>query len=72
MWAGAAATNAGVDLADTLTATLAPLPVAALATGLAVLLFGARPRLTVPGSASAAVAAYLIETIGPASRVVKE
>ncbi|TYK43613.1 hypothetical protein [Actinomadura decatromicini] len=66
MWAGAAATNADVGLADTLAATLAPLPVAALATGLAVLLFGARPRLTVPGSASAAVAAYLIETIGPA------
>ncbi|TMR04235.1 hypothetical protein ETD83_09135 [Actinomadura soli] len=66
MWAGAAATGAGVGLADTLAATLNPLPVAALATGLAVVLLGARPRLTVPGSAAAAVAAYLIETIGPA------
>ncbi|MFG2248149.1 hypothetical protein [Spirillospora sp. NPDC048823] len=66
MWAGAAATGAGVKLSDTLAATLNPLPVAALAMGLAVLLFGARPRLTVPGSVAAAVIAYLIETIGPA------
>ncbi|MEU8120433.1 hypothetical protein AB0C21_17130 [Spirillospora sp. NPDC049024] len=66
MWAGAAATGADVGLTDTLAAVLNPLPVVALATGLAVLLFGARPRLTVPGSVAAVVAGYLIETIGPA------
>ncbi|MEU8344803.1 hypothetical protein AB0C74_24140 [Spirillospora sp. NPDC048832] len=66
MWAGAAATGAGVGLADTLAANLNPLPVAVLATGLAVLLFGFRPRLTVPGSAAAIVVAYLVEMIGPA------
>jgi ABC-2 type transport system permease protein len=31
-----------------------------------VLLFGFRPRLTVPGSAAAIVVAYLVEMIGPA------
>jgi len=66
MWAGAAATGAGVGFADTLAANLNPLPVAVLATGLAVVLFGIRPRLTVPGSAAAVVIAYLVEMIGPA------
>ncbi|NKZ08039.1 hypothetical protein [Actinomadura latina] len=64
MWAGAAVTGAGTGLPDTLAATLNPLPVAALATGLAVLLFGASPRLTAPGSAAAVVTAYLMEMIG--------
>jgi ABC-2 type transport system permease protein len=64
MWAGAAATGADVGLADTLAATFNPLPVAALAAGLGVLLFGAWPRITVPGSAAAAVVSYLVETIG--------
>ncbi|WP_329092555.1 hypothetical protein OG979_02190 [Actinomadura citrea] len=66
MRAGAAATGADVGLADTLAAVLNTLPVVALAAGLAVLLFGAWPRLTVPGSAAAIVTGYLIETIGPA------
>ncbi|MFA1541804.1 ABC transporter permease [Actinomadura monticuli] len=66
MWAGAAATGAGVGFADMLAANLNPLPVAVLATGLAVLLFGTRPRLTVPGSAAAVAIAYLVEMIGPA------
>ncbi|RKS78800.1 ABC-2 type transport system permease protein [Actinomadura pelletieri DSM 43383] len=66
MWAGAAATDAGMGMTDMLAATLNPLPVAALATGLAVVLFGAWPRLTVPASAAAAVTTYLIEMIGPA------
>ncbi|QKW36989.1 hypothetical protein HUT06_25715 [Actinomadura sp. NAK00032] len=66
MWAGASATGAGIGFADTLAATLNPVPVAVLATGLAVLLFGAEPRLTVPGSAASVVVAYLVEMIGPA------
>ncbi|URM94560.1 hypothetical protein LUW76_09645 [Actinomadura madurae] len=64
MWAGAAATSADIGLTDTLAATFNPLPVAALAAGLAVILLGAWPRLTVPGSAAATVTAYLVETIG--------
>jgi ABC-2 type transport system permease protein len=66
MWAGGAATGAGVGFADMLAANLNPLPVAVLATGMAVLLFAVRPRLTVPGSAAAVVVAYLVEMIGPA------
>ncbi|GAA1895461.1 ABC transporter permease [Actinomadura bangladeshensis] len=66
MWAGGAATGAGIGFADMLAANLNPLPVAVLATGFAVLLFGVRPRLTVPGSAAAVVIAYLVEMIGPA------
>ncbi|GAA1827736.1 ABC transporter permease subunit [Actinomadura chokoriensis] len=66
MWAGAAATGAGVGFAEMLGANLNPLPVAVLATGLAVLVFGIRPRLTVPVSAAAVVVAYLVEMIGPA------
>ncbi|MCP9948954.1 hypothetical protein LUX33_11405 [Actinomadura madurae] len=61
---GAAATSADIGLTDTLAATFNPLPVAALAAGLAVILLGAWPRLTVPGSAAATVTAYLVETIG--------
>ncbi|WP_433225859.1 hypothetical protein [Actinomadura formosensis] len=66
MWAGAAMTDAGIGPADTLAANLNPLPVAALAMGLAVLLFGGAPRLTVPASVAATVTCYLIEMIGPA------
>ncbi|WP_030171351.1 ABC transporter permease [Spirillospora albida] len=65
MWAGAASSGADVSLADTLAANLNPLPVVALACGVAVLLYGAFPRLTVPGSAAVAVTAYLIEMVGP-------
>ncbi|WP_067461224.1 ABC transporter permease [Actinomadura macra] len=66
MWAGAAVTGADLGLADSLAANLNPLPVVLLAAGLAVLLLGARPRLTVTGSVAATSTAYLVEMIGPA------
>jgi ABC-2 type transport system permease protein len=64
MWTGAAVTGADLGLTDAVGSMLAPLPAAVLFTGLAVLCFGAIPRLTVTLSVGLAVASYLLELLG--------
>lgn len=66
VWAGTAVGGARVGVADALASVLNTLPVVILFAGLAVLVYATRPRLTVAASASAAVAAYLVQLIGPA------
>ncbi|HET9169135.1 MAG TPA: hypothetical protein VFN97_06850 [Actinospica sp.] len=66
MWAGAAATAAGITATDALGAIANFLPVVAVFAGMAVLIFGLRPRLTVPLTVSAAVTAYLVQLLGTA------
>lgn len=65
MWLGGVATTAPVGAADAFSAMFNTLPVVAVFAGLAVLLFGVVPRLTVVGTATAAVAAYVLELVGP-------
>ncbi|POM23563.1 ABC-2 family transporter protein [Actinomadura rubteroloni] len=66
VWAGATATGAHVGLGGALAATCNPLPVVVLAAGLAVLVFGARPRATVAAPVTLTVTAYVAEMVGPA------
>jgi ABC-2 type transport system permease protein len=65
MWLGAIATDANVTAADAASAMANALPAIAVFAGLAVLVFGLAPRLTVPLAAGAAAAAYVIELVGP-------
>jgi ABC-2 type transport system permease protein len=65
-WAGAAFDDAGVSIGDALGAALNTMPAVVFVIGLAVLVFGLVPRLTVPLSTVAALAAYLVELMGPA------
>ncbi|WP_406205098.1 hypothetical protein OH807_30130 [Kitasatospora sp. NBC_01560] len=66
LWTGTAIGGADVGITDTLGSVLNTLPVAVLLTGVAVLLYGARPRLTVAASVAVAVTVYLVQLIGPA------
>ena len=66
MWAGAAITAADVRLTDAVGSTLATLPVVALFAGLAVLVFGLAPKLTVVLSVGAVVLSYVLELLGTA------
>jgi ABC-2 type transport system permease protein len=65
VWAGAASTGARVTAGDAFSAMANALPAIAVFAGLAVLVFGLLPRLTVPLTATAAAVAYLIEVVGP-------
>ena len=65
LWLGGVATVAPVSASDAFAAMFNVLPVVAVFAGLAVLLFGVAPRLTVVASASATVAAYVLELVGP-------
>ncbi|URN11217.1 hypothetical protein LUW77_02340 [Streptomyces radiopugnans] len=58
--------GADVEAAGAFGSVLNTLPVVVLLTGLAVLVYGTAPRLTVGLSAAVAVTAYLVETIGTA------
>jgi ABC-2 type transport system permease protein len=65
-WFGAVAGNAGVSLHDITVATLNMLPAIAVFYGLAILLMGVLPGMTVPIGAGAAVAGYALTVVGPA------
>ncbi len=66
MWAGGRLAGAELSVADALGATMNTVPVALVFTAVAVLLLGARPRVTVVLSASAAGVAYLLPVLGSA------
>ncbi|MGY1455182.1 hypothetical protein [Streptomyces sp. SS8] len=66
VWAGSVAGGADVEAAGAFGSVLNTLPVVVLLTGLAVLVYGIAPRLTVGLPVAVAVAAYLVETIGTA------
>ena len=66
MWAGAAVAGADVGLTDAVGSTLATLPVVALFAGLAVLVFGLAPKLTMGVSVAAVVVSYVLELLGTA------
>ena len=66
LWVGAALTGADVTLADAVRATANPLPVAALAAGLALLTLATVPRLTVAVPVTLVVVAYVVDLVGSA------
>ncbi|HEY3436423.1 MAG TPA: hypothetical protein VGK35_01930 [Actinotalea sp.] len=66
MWLGARLASADLSLAHALAGVVNVLPVAAVMAGLAVLLLGLLPRLTVPVAASVAVLTYVLALVGPA------
>lgn len=65
LWIGAVATDARATAADAFSAAANVLPAIAVFAGLAVLVFGALPRFTVPVAAGAVVVAYVVELVGP-------
>jgi ABC-2 type transport system permease protein len=65
-WLGGRTTGADITLGGSMAALLNTLPVAAVAAGLATVLLGLAPRLTVGVSVSFTVAAYLLALLGPA------
>ncbi|WP_378099341.1 hypothetical protein [Cellulomonas sp. T2.31MG-18] len=64
-WVGATSAGAHVTVPDAVVSALNPLPVVLLFAGLDVLLLGVAPRLVVPVGTGVAVAAYLVQTLGP-------
>ncbi|MFE3794864.1 ABC transporter permease [Nocardia tengchongensis] len=66
MWAGAAATGADATIGDTIGSALNTMPLVVVFVGLAVILYGTLPRLTVGVSVTVVIAAYLVQMIGPA------
>lgn len=65
LWLGALATGAPLRVGEAFAATFNAVPMIAVFAGLSVLVFGTFPRLTVAVGASAAVAAYVLEMVGP-------
>ena len=65
VWLGAVLADARVTAADAFSAMANTLPAIAVFVGIAVLVFGLLPRLTVPVTAGAAVVAYVLELVGP-------
>ncbi|HET8989416.1 MAG TPA: hypothetical protein VFN43_12955 [Humibacillus sp.] len=65
MWLASLAADADLTAADTFSAMFNTLPVVAVFAGLAVLVFGVAPRLTVALGAAAAVVAFVLELVGP-------
>jgi polyether ionophore transport system permease protein len=65
LWLGAVATGAPLRVGEAFAATFNAVPMIAVFAGLSVLVFGTVPRLTVVVGASAAVAAYVLEVVGP-------
>lgn len=64
-WVGATSAGADVTVPDAVVSALNPLPVVLLFAGIDVLLLGLAPRLVVPVGTGVAVAAYLLQTLGP-------
>jgi polyether ionophore transport system permease protein len=64
-WVGAVAGDADLALSDIAIATLNALPATALCFGLAVLLLGTWPGLTVPLAVGAAIGVYIMSFLGP-------
>jgi ABC-2 type transport system permease protein len=65
MWLAGLATTADLAAADSFGAVFNTLSAVVLLAGLGVLVFGVVPRLTVAVTAGAAVAAYVLELVGP-------
>jgi ABC-2 type transport system permease protein len=65
-WAGAAVTDAGVSVGDTVAATANSLPVILVFGGLAVAMFGLAPRLTIAVPVGGIVVSYILSFVGPA------
>lgn len=66
LWLGGWAAGADLRVGAALSAVWSTVPVALLLAGLAVLVLGTRPRLTVTASVSTSVLAYLLPTVGRA------
>ncbi len=65
MWLGGIVTGADLSLTDAAASTFNTVPAIAVFAGLAVLVYGFAPRVTVAVTASAAVAAYVLQVVGP-------
>ena len=65
MWLGGIVTGADLSLADAAASTFNTVPAIAVFAGLAVLVYGFAPRVTVAATASAAIAAYVLQVVGP-------
>ncbi|OIQ75581.1 hypothetical protein GALL_427520 [mine drainage metagenome] len=64
-WLGGTVTGADLSLADAAASTFNTVPAIAVFAGLAVLVYGFSPRVTVAVAASAAIAAYVLQVVGP-------
>jgi ABC-2 type transport system permease protein len=64
-WLGVRLSSASLSFADAVVAALNVLPLVALPLGVAVLLYGCRPALTVPLTGGAVIVAYLMALLGP-------
>lgn len=65
LWLGGAVTTAPLPASDAFSAMFNVVPAVMVFVGLAVLLVGVAPRVTVAGTATAAVAAYVLGLVGP-------
>jgi len=65
IWIGSTLTSAGLSAGQAIWPLLATVPVVVLFAGLAVLVLGAAPRLTVVVPLGVAVVAYLLDLVGP-------
>jgi ABC-2 type transport system permease protein len=65
-WVGAAGMGSDLSLGDSVAAALNTLPAVVVFGGLAVLVLGLAPRVTVAVAASAAVLSYILAFVGPA------
>lgn len=65
LWLGAVSSDVGVTAMQAFSGAANQLPVIAVFAGLAVLVYGVLPRLTVPIAVGATVVAYVIELVGP-------
>lgn len=65
MWLAGVATRAPLTAADSFAAVANTLPAVLVFVGFGVLVFGLAPRLTLALSAGAAVAAYVLQLVGP-------
>jgi ABC-2 type transport system permease protein len=66
LWLGAASSGADVTGGDAAAVAAGSLPLVVLVVGLAVLAFGAFPRVGLVASVAVTVSAYLLEFLGPA------
>jgi ABC-2 type transport system permease protein len=65
MWLASVAVDAKLAAADSFSAMFNTLPMVAVFAGVSVLVFGVAPRLTVAVGATAPVAAFVLELVGP-------
>lgn len=65
MWLGGSVTGADLSVGDAFASTFNTVPAVVVFGGLAVLVYGVAPRVTVAVTASVAIATYVLQVVGP-------